>query len=122
MGIIIQEIINNPNSQVETSLDKTKDLIQTSENLRCKTCVIYSNQHPLPEYQRIVVSCLRLSSHRLKIETGRWARLPKENRLHVCSCGQIQTEQHVLLQCRLTQNLREDYLIVKTFHDIGDLF
>ena len=122
MGIIIQEIINNQNSQVETSFDKTKDLIQTSESLRCKTyreknrdlskCVIYSNQHPLPEYQRIVVSCLRLSSHRLKIETGRWARLPRENRLHVCSCGQIQTEQHVLLQCRLTQNLREDYPMV----------
>ena len=130
MGIIIQEIINNRNSQVETSLDKTKDLIQTSDSTRCKTyreinrdlskCVIYSNQHPLPEYQRIAVSRLRLSSHRLKIETGRWARLPRENRL--CSCGQIQTEQHVLLHCRLTQNLREDYPIVKTFRDIGDLF
>ena len=124
MGIIIQEIINNRNSQVETSLDKTKDLIQTSDSTRCKTyreinrdlskCVTYSNQHPLPEYQRIAVSRLRLSSHRLKIEIGHWARLTRENRL--CSCGQIQTEQHVLLQCRLTQNLipRSHYRAITT--------
>ena len=47
----------------------------------------------------------RLSSHRLKIETGRWARIEPEDRL--CMCGQIQTEEHVLLYCVLTDHIRD---------------
>ena len=31
---------------------------------------------PIPEYTRVAFSRMRLSSHRLRIETGRWARIP----------------------------------------------
>ncbi len=43
------------------------------------------------------VACtrIRLSSHRLRVETGRWDRIPFENR--TCLCGAVQTEEHVLL-------------------------
>ena len=58
----------------------------------------------VPEYDRIAFSQIRLGSHFLKIETGRWARIEREKRL--CPCGQIQTEQHVLLQCAFTQSIR----------------
>ena len=38
-------------------------------------------------------TAFRTSSHRLKIETGRWARIPRERRM--CQCGEgVQTEEH----------------------------
>ena len=48
---------------------------------------------------------LRLSSHKLRIETGRWQRLPVEERL--CTCGAVQDEIHVLQSCPLTKYLRD---------------
>ena len=72
--------------------------------------------HPLYEstdrlgddYLRISFSRFRLSSHRLKIETGRWTGIPQENRL--CQCGQnIQTERHVLCDCALVNHIRLSY-------------
>ena len=49
-------------------------------------------------------------SHNLKIETGRWSRLPRESR--VCNCNNlvVQDECHVLLDCSLSQHLPETYL------------
>ena len=43
---------------------------------------------------RVCATRLRLSSHRLAIETGHWNRIPREKRL--CACGAIQTEEHVI--------------------------
>ena len=61
----------------------------------------------MPEQCRIVVNRLRLGSHYLKIETGRWSRIPLENRM--CTCNfDIQTEEHVLLMCPLTEALRTE--------------
>ena len=45
-------------------------------------------------------------SHRLKIETGRWSRTPREERL--CQCGDIQDEHHVLLACPCSQHVRDE--------------
>ena len=56
------------------------------------------------ELQRIKASRLRLSSHKLAIETGRWSRIPRDQRL--CHCGEIQTEHHVICECRLTAHCR----------------
>ena len=50
----------------------------------------------IPEINRISVNRLRLGSHHLRIETGRWVRIPRDERLCVC-CGNIQSESHVLL-------------------------
>ena len=56
----------------------------------------------------------------LVVETGRWnrrgrGRLPMEERL--CSCGEIQTEIHVINNCPLSQHFRDEY----EFTDISDL-
>ena len=61
---------------------------------------------PIPEHTRVAFSRMRLSSHRLRIETidiiynmmsmietGRWARIPRDQRL--CGCGEVQDEGHV---------------------------
>jgi len=63
----------------------------------------------IPELYRISFSRFRLSSHRLRIETGRWARLPREQRLCTCSNNAIQDEQHVIENCHLVQHIRVAY-------------
>jgi len=70
----------------------------------------------IPEIYRISFTRLRLSSHRLRIETGRWSRLPRENRL--CPCGAVQDERHVLENCPLTQQLRDSHYKTIVFPDI----
>ena len=81
---------------------------------------IYNNKHNIHEKYRIAFTRFRVSSHNLACETGRWnrrgrGRLPMEERL--CSCGLIQTEEHVISVCPLSQNLRDNY----GFSRISDL-
>ena len=68
---------------------------------------VYSSRNSLliPGVYRIYFSRLRLSSHRLRIETGRWSRIPRDRRL--CPCGQIQDDEHVLAHCQITQHLQD---------------
>ena len=69
---------------------------------------IYTSSDILDDDFRIAFTRLRLSSHRLRIETGRWARIPKERRL--CQCGlAVQTEKHVLTECTLVAEIRHSY-------------
>ena len=70
----------------------------------------------IPEYLWIAFTRMRLSSHRLRIETGRWARLQREHRL--CRCGAIQDEQHVLQDCPLVQHIRDCYQKQVMYPDI----
>ena len=57
---------------------------------------------------RTTFTRFRTSSHRLKIETGRWSRIERERR--VCQCGNgVQTEEHVLVHCELAQGIRQKY-------------
>ena len=73
----------------------------------------------IPEYYRIACTRIRTSSHRLRVETGRWARIPMESRL--CRCGEIQTEEHVLLRCPLTEDIRSSYAISQECNNITEL-
>ena len=69
-----------------TYMDTLKQNILSSEKTRDRTyveikpllsaCTIYSNDSCVPENTRIAVTRIRLSSHRLRIETGRWTRTP----------------------------------------------
>ena len=73
---------------------------------------IYTLRHNIIEVHRISFTRFRLSSHSLAVETGRWnrrgrGRLPMEERL--CSCGTIQTEEHVLCHCPISQHIRDEY-------------
>ena len=77
-------------------------------NPRLISSTIYRNNNfRTPEPYRITYTRLRLSSHHLKIETGRWSRVPREERL--CPCGSVQDEIHVLLHCPLLENTRGDF-------------
>ena len=70
---------------------------------------IYSANVFVPDYLRQSFSRLRLMSHNLKIETGRWSRIPRIACVCQCNNTAIQSENHVLIECSLTQNLRLRY-------------
>ena len=96
----VQELKQQIEVSNKSKMVTYKDLNPTLE----KPC-LYTQD--VPEHVRIKITRLRLSSHNLKIETGRWSRLPKEERL--CSCGVIQTERHIIENCTLTERIRDKY-------------
>ena len=67
----------------------------------------YSDRIFVPEYCRIAYTRFKLGSHWLRIETGRWSRIPRERR--ACACGEVQDEVHVLLHCTLLDNIRRQF-------------
>ena len=70
---------------------------------------VYQNcDEVVADYLRVAFTRFRTSSHRLKVETGRWSRLPRERRLCKCGAG-IQTEQHVLIDYELAEPMKEKY-------------
>ena len=48
---------------------------------------VFKGYISVPEFSSIAFSRIRTSSHSLRIETGRWARLPRK--LRTCPCGDI---------------------------------
>ena len=81
---------------------------------------VYTTDKYVDERKRLVFTRFRLSSHRLKIETGRWARIEAQNR--VCDCGGgIQDESHVLFECPKTNGERALYRVDGANTDIGVL-
>ena len=82
---------------------------------------VHKTKTHINEHHRVAFTRFRVSAHSLAVEVGRWnrrgrGRLPLEERL--CVCGHIQTEEHVVEQCNLTQHLRNTH----GFSNIPDLF
>jgi len=73
----------------------------------------------IPDRDRVYAIRLRLSSHKLAIEMGRWSRIPREDRL--CPCGVIQTEQHVICHCPLSDHIPSQFSAV-SFSNIAEFF
>lgn len=85
----------------------------------CKFKLSYSLENYVTLLKRkfISVFCkLRISSHKLRIETGRYSspRLPPEQRIcNHCNLGEIEDEFHFIMRCTLYNDLRQ-----KLFSDI----
>ena len=79
---------------------------------------MYEDQN-INEHDRIVATRIRLSSHDLAVEKGRWSRTPRENCL--CSCGEIQTEEHVVCFCPRTSDIRHSNQQVN-FQNLQEVF
>jgi hypothetical protein len=63
---------------------------------------------------------LRISAHKLMIETGRYAvpKISPENRLcQVCDLNEVEDEFHFVMRCKLFNHLR-----VKLFSELSDIF
>ena len=87
--------------------ERTKSLTYCTLNPDLSPPAIYDARFDIKEYERIATSRLRLSAHHLAIETGRWSRVPADERF--CPCGSIQTEEHIICQCPLTSDIRAEY-------------
>jgi hypothetical protein len=62
-------------------------------------------------YIRKEVTCLRISSHGLRIETGRYKNIDRENRIClICDTGVIEDELHFMMDCSKYRELRNKYL------------
>ena len=81
-------------------------------NSELKVHAIYTDKVTVDELERVNWTRMRLSSHSLAVEVGRWNRrgrgsLPMDERL--CICGQVQTEQHIIEVCPRTENIRRQW-------------
>ena len=111
----IQDVLNEEGDIIENDMRKRKDKIRSSHRTKLRTyCLVnpdlsvhptYTSEEIVDDDYRVAFTRLRLSSHRLRIETGRWARIPQDRR--ICHCGMaVQTEQHVLCDCTLVSHIR----------------
>ena len=118
----IRDLISNDVNDIVNAMEDLKSKTISSESNRVKMYniinpdlavhQIYKAKLKINESERISWTRLRVSAHSLAIEEGRWnrrgrGRLPVEERL--CSCGQIQTERHVVEDCARTLNIRQRY-------------
>ena len=115
-GRYMQSLMNGTDKPVEKELECMKAKVRQSDSSRRKTYLLFNPElithriyadSTVSESDRVAFSRIRLGSHYLKIETGRWSRIERDRRL--CQCGQIQTEEHVLLHCPLTLDIRARY-------------
>ena len=130
MGKVLQNIGTQNTSHKSTFLAKLTDTVKASEATRNK---LYCEVNPtlqrhsmydspkVPEWSRKAFTRVRLSSHRLNVEMGRWTRIPREDR-H-CSCSSaVQTELHVLLYCPLTVHQRQLFPEASRANCLAELF
>ena len=119
MGRRIEALLKINTCQQLKFRTELKTRLQTSDSTRR---MLYRQINPaintyealklltIPEHHRVALSRIRTGSHHLRSETGRWARIPPENRICQCRTG-IQDEEHVLLRCPLSENLRQSHNI-----------
>ena len=110
-------ITNIPNMDfILNSRKNIKDKIRGSNKSKMKTYMDLSQtlDEPslysldIPEYVRMSATRFRLSAHSLRIETGRWSRLQRHERL--CLCGdEVQDEIHVIEQCQMVAHIRQNH-------------
>ena len=106
--------ITSENNWVKCGIEKAIDNIKDDNRQRFVTyrelnpdlsCheVYRQKREYIPDTLRISFTRLRLSSHRLRIETGRWSRTARENR--TCSCSDILQDKKHILVCPFNVNV-----------------
>ena len=65
----------------------------------------------IPDIYKACITKLRLSSHILAIETGRYKKISRSNRVCIhCNRGVVEDEYHFVLICVSYKDLRENYI------------
>eukprot|EP00914_Ancora_sagittata_P021352 GHVO01042142.1.p1 GENE.GHVO01042142.1~~GHVO01042142.1.p1 ORF type:complete len:189 (+),score=12.61 GHVO01042142.1:69-635(+) len=115
---------------MDREIETLKEKVRTSTRTKYQTYVGLMNPNltkspiytdpGVKEHERIVTTKLRLSSHNLAIEKGRWQRKPREERL--CpECHVIQDETHAMTECRINGDVRREHCVALRL-DLPDLF
>lgn len=117
----VRDLINKSTDDVQVAMEKIKVKVRLSESNRMSMYLsvnpglsvheIYKSKNKINEWERVSWTRFRVSAHSLAVEKGRWSRwgrghVPMEERL--CSCGQVQSERHVVMECLRTQNIRRE--------------
>ena len=100
--------------QVIRSKDNATKFVtyRTELNPNLSTHDIYTKSVYIPDYKRIAFTRLRLMSHNLKVETGRWSRIVRDRRVCLCDRSSLQDEKHALIACTLSTHLRQRYAML----------
>jgi hypothetical protein len=123
MGKVLEAITSA--TPTEDPLVTLQQVVRDSASTRR---VAYRNLNPslvrhpaytddIQEHHRVAFTRIRLSSHHLMYERGRWSRIPPDERL--CPCGDTQSDKHVLLTCPLTENARLNHRL--NYNDVNTL-
>ena len=70
---------------------------------------VYNENVYVPDYMRTAFTRLRIMSHDLRIETGRWSRTPRDLRVCNCDLQTVQSEAHVLIDCPRSRAKRQKF-------------
>jgi hypothetical protein len=112
---------NNISSLVRNFANETgtKAVTYRKMNPSLQTHQVYTTKEYVNERARLTFTKFRLSSHSLKVETGRWSRIAHEDRL--CDCGEaVEDEYHVLFSCTKTDDVRRRFGVdVGLYEDVG---
>ena len=98
----------------EESLNSIKD-----ESSKLRTYALFKTDLGLEPYLldiknfklRSKVTKFRLSNHKLRIETGRRDKIPKQERFCRFCPTEVEDEYHFLFRCPIYQNLRQLYIL-----------
>ena len=123
------QYIENSKSFLEIFKQKVKDCIvqewhsrvedSLKDSNRARTFIHITNFKAQPYLDKITVkkfqtslSRLRLSSHRLHVETGRWKKPVKTpfNERKCAICNLLEDEFHFVLECSIYKELRKQYI------------
>jgi superfamily II helicase len=95
------------NESMKNGKLKTYLALKTNFGLE-KYLTILNNFH----YKRSICR-LRISSHRLQIETGRYRNVPRDERIcQQCSENEIEDEVHFLIKCSENKVVREQLFLL----------
>ena len=119
----IKRMLDNPVDEYLVDMKQRMNNSTSSKALKYKEInpelsihSVYDSKVYIDERKRVTFSKFRTSSHSLKIETGRWARIKAEDRL--CDCGRgVQDESHVVFKCNHTGPIREKYGINENVYE-----
>jgi hypothetical protein len=100
----LEELKAKFENETGTKATKYKEI-----NPDLKVHPVYNTDTYIDERKRVVFTRFRVSSHSLKIETGRWARINPEDRVCDCDRGGVQDERHIVFDCSKTTDVRGRY-------------
>ena len=110
--------MNLTDNNSTSNINERKTRIETSEQTMCERyrtkiglshCPTLYNSC-LDDEKRTVITRWRLSSHKLKIETGRYTKPKTEVEYRLCKiCFVVEDEHHAIYTCKAHRIIREKY-------------
>ncbi|MCO5564662.1 hypothetical protein L7F22_018328 [Adiantum nelumboides] len=64
----------------------------------------------MPHSARVAIGQLRVSSHRLEIDAGRAAHIPREHRICRICRAEVESEEHYVCSCQSYHGIRSHYI------------